>query len=247
MARREIRGLIERALPGCRRETCHALAATAHLRNVCRGATIFSQGEPIPLTLVIRGHGAFRRTFVEGKQIATGIGSPGNLYGFSSIARSRSSIEFVALTDCDIALWSGRTLRGLAMTDPGFALDAIDHMAGFINVLTGNLEGFLHQDARRRVVRVLARHRDLFFAEPPVVSRALLPSLVGTSREMTGRVLRALEREGTIARVGQTGLKLLRPDRLEADSAPPTIRPRPPIAPRQRAIATRTRRVSVVD
>lgn len=243
IARRELRGVIERALPGCRRETSESLAAMAHLRSVSGGGTIFSQGEPIPLTLVIRGHGAFRRTTIEGKQIATGIGIPGNLYGFSSIAGTRSSVEFVALTDCDVAMWSGRALRGLAMADPGFALDAIDHMAGFINMLAGNLEGFMHQDARRRVVRVLARHRDLFFAEPPVLSRSLLPSLVGTSREMTGRVLRALEREGTVARVGRTGLKLLRPDQLEADEAPPTGS-RPPMAPGPMATAPRTRRAS---
>jgi CRP-like cAMP-binding protein len=52
-----------------------------------------------------------------------------------------------------------------------------------------------------------------------LLSRAHLPSLVGTSREMTGRVLRELEREGTVARVGRTGLRLLRPDLLDADAA----------------------------
>ncbi len=45
-----------------------------------------------------------------------------------------------------------------------------------------------------------------------------MPSLVGTSREMTGRVLRELERERLIARVGHRGLRLLRPDRLELDA-----------------------------
>ena len=65
---------------------------------------------------------------------------------------------------------------------------------------------------------ILARHRELFFGEPAVLTRAHLPGLVGTSREMTGQVLRQLEREGTVARVGRTGLKLLRPDQLEAGS-----------------------------
>lgn len=36
---------------------------------------------------------------------------------------------------------------------------------------------------------------------------------------MTTRVLRELEREGTLARVGRSGLELLRPDRLEAGAA----------------------------
>jgi CRP-like cAMP-binding protein len=85
-------------------------------------------------------------------------------------------------------------------------------------MLTEKLDGFLHQDSRRRVVGVLLRHRDLFFGDPPVLSRAHLPGLVGTSREMTGRVLRQLEREGTVARVGRTGLRLLDPARLEVDA-----------------------------
>jgi hypothetical protein len=47
---------------------------------------------------------------------------------------------------------------------------------------------------------------------------------VGTSREMTGRVIRQLEREGTIARVGRTGLRLLDPQRLDAASDLPSSR-----------------------
>ena len=72
-----------------------------------------------------------------------------------------------------------------------------------LNAAVERIEGFLHQDARRRVLRILARHRELFFNEPAVLSRSHLPGLVGTSREMTGRVLRQLEREGTIERVGR--------------------------------------------
>jgi CRP-like cAMP-binding protein len=89
-------------------------------------------------------------------------------------------------------------------------------MAWSLQETVEGIEGFLHQDARLRVVRILARHRDLFFGEPAVLTRAHLPALVGTSREMTGRVLRQLEREGTIGRVGRTGLRLIRPDQLEA-------------------------------
>jgi CRP-like cAMP-binding protein len=88
-------------------------------------------------------------------------------------------------------------------------------MAWSLHETVERIEGFLHQDARLRVMRVLARHRDLFFGDSPVLTRAHLPGLVGTSREMTGHVLRQLEREGTLARVGRAGLKLLQPERLE--------------------------------
>jgi CRP-like cAMP-binding protein len=60
----------------------------------------------------------------------------------------------------------------------------------------------------------LAEYADLFFSEAPVLPRTLLPGLVGTSREMTGRVLRSLEAEGVLARVGRRGLRLLAPAAL---------------------------------
>lgn len=89
-------------------------------------------------------------------------------------------------------------------------------MAWSLHQTIWRIEGFLHQDARRRALRVLAQHRELFFGEPPVLTRAHLPGLVGTSREMTGHVLRELESEGTVMPVGRVGLQLLRPDQLES-------------------------------
>jgi CRP-like cAMP-binding protein len=215
-----LRSLIGEVLPGTRPTTRAFLAETARLRVVLAEETVFVQGEAIPLTLVVRGYGAFRRTTVDGRQLTMGIASPNDLFGFSSIASGRTPVDLVALTEFEVALWRSPEIRDLAATDPGFALAVIELMAGFLNTLTEKVDGFLHQDARRRVVRVLARHRELFFGNPAVLSRSHLPSLVGTSREMTGRVLRELEREGMLARVGRTGLRLLRPDRLDADAAP---------------------------
>jgi CRP-like cAMP-binding protein len=219
---RDIRALIQRALPGSRHETSQILAEAAHIRRVRNEELVFQQGEPIPMTLMVRGYGAFRRTTVDGQQLIVGIANPGEIYGFSAVASTHSSVDLVALMDCEIAMWRGQEVRRLAAADPGFALAMIDTLAVYLNVITEKVDGFLHQNARRRVVRVLARHRDLFFVSPVVLSRAHLPSLVGTSREMTGRVLRELEREGTVARVGRTGLRLLRPDRLDADAARPS-------------------------
>jgi CRP-like cAMP-binding protein len=216
---RELRALIERALPGTRPDSLSQLADTARIRSVHTDDTIFRQGEVLPLTLVLAGHGAFRRTTVDGQRLTVGVAYPGDLVGFSSIASVASGVDFIALTNGEVASWRGPDIRHLAATDPGFALDTIDRMAGFLQVIVEKVDGFLHQDARRRVARILVRHGDLFFSDPAILTRSQLPSLVGTSREMTGRVLRELEREGTLTRVGRSGLRLLRPDRLNADAA----------------------------
>jgi CRP-like cAMP-binding protein len=211
--------LLVGALPGCQPGTLDTLTETARLRYLQPDDSIYAQGEPVPLTLIIRGYGVAQRTTEAGQQLMSGVAPAGELFGYSGIAAAPSSVELVALTDCLVAQWPGSEIRALVTADPGFALAAIDSMAASLHATVERIEGFLHQDARRRVLRVLARHRDLFFSEQAVLTRTHLPGLVGTSREMTRRVLRQLEREGTLTRVGRAGLKLLRPDRLEAAAA----------------------------
>jgi CRP-like cAMP-binding protein len=207
--------LVVRALPGARSESIAHLMETVRLRTLDPGGMIYRQGEPVPLTLIIRGYGFARRTTVDGQQIVSGVAPAGTLFGFSGIASAESSVELVALTTCDVAQWPGPEFRDLVAADPAVALAAIDSMAASLHATVERIEGFLHQDARRRVLRVLARYRDLFFSDPPILTRTHLPGLVGTSREMTGRVLRQLQREGIVARKGTAGLRLLRPDLLD--------------------------------
>ena len=53
-----------------------------------------------------------------------------------------------------------------------------------------------------------------------MVTRSYLPALVGTSREMTGRVLRQLEAEGVVERIGRGRLRLLDAAELTRTAAP---------------------------
>lgn len=211
-----LRLLVSRALPGSP-QTSRALAETAQLKQASAGETIMRQGDPIVLTLMIRGHAGWRRTTADGQEVFVGVASAGEMRGITSLAGVISTVDLVAITDCLIAQWPGQEVRRLAERDPQLALEVIDTLSEFLNILTEKVDGFLHQGARRRVLRILARHRDLFFADPPILTRAHLHHLVGTSREMTGRVLRQLEREGTIARHGRMGLRLLRPEQLFED------------------------------
>ena len=209
------------SLPACRAETIDALVQTVRSRSFKQGEHIYRQGEPVPLTLILEGYGAARRTTMNGKELVSGVAPAGVLFGWSGLAAVPSAVELVALTECQVGQWRGADIRILAGTDPALALAAIDSMAWSLQQTVERIEGFMHQDARVRVLRILAQHRKLFFGEPPVLTRRHLPGLVGTSREMTGRVVRQLEREGTIARVGAAGLKLLRPDQLELGTATP--------------------------
>jgi CRP-like cAMP-binding protein len=213
-----VRASIERALPRCRLETIRTLVDTAQLRRVRAGENIYRQGEPVPMTLVVAGYGIAQRTNADGRQLFSGVAPFGTLFGWSGVADASSSVEIVALTKCVVGQWPGSEIRELIRCDIELGLAAIDSMAASLHASMEGIEGFLHQDARRRVLRILARHRNLFFAQPPVLTRAHLAGLVGTTQEMTRRVLRQLEREGTLIREGRTGLRLLRPERLELEA-----------------------------
>ena len=213
--RTPVRDILEVALPGCRPETIEGLVQTVRTRRVRQGEQIYRQGEPVPLTLILEGYGAARRTMLNGRELVSGVAPAGVIFGWSGLAAVPSSVELVAITDCLVGQWPGSEIRSLAFADPSLAIAAIESMAWSLHQTVERIEGFLHQDARLRVLKILSQHRELFFGEPAILTRAQLPGLVGTSREMTGRVLRQLEREGTIARVGRAGLKLLRPDQLE--------------------------------
>jgi CRP-like cAMP-binding protein len=215
----ELYRLLARSLPACRPQTLATLVETARIRTLKRAASLYRQGATVPLTLIIRGYAAARRTTASGQEIVSGVAPAGELFGWSGLAAQPSSVELVALTEVDVAQWPGQEIRALAAIDSAIAFAAIDSMAASLHSAIEGIEGFLHQDARGRVLRVLARHRELFFGNPAVLTRTHLPGLVGTSREMTARVLRQLEREGTVERFGRAGLRLLRPDQLVSGAA----------------------------
>jgi CRP-like cAMP-binding protein len=214
IVRDPVREALVASLPHCQPKTIQRLIETARVRRVQQGERIYTQGDPVPLTVILEGYGAARRTTLGGKELVSGVAPAGVLFGWSGLASVPSSVELVALTECRVAQWPGPMVRTLASSDSELALAAIDSMAWSLHQTVERIEGFLHQDARLRVVRVLAQYRELFFGENPVLTRAHLPGLVGTTREMTGKVLRQLERDGTLARVDRNGLKLLRPEQL---------------------------------
>ena len=192
------------------------MVETARFDVLPAGATIRPQGERVPVSLILEGYGITQRTTSHGQRLFGGIIPAGVLFGYSGIGQVISSVDVVALTDCVAASWQGSAIRALVQADAALALAAIDSMGVSLQVLVESIEGFLHQDARRRVLRILARHRTLFFCDPPVLTRTHLSGLVGTTQEMTRRVLRQLESEGTIVREGRSGLRLLRPEQLDA-------------------------------
>jgi CRP-like cAMP-binding protein len=207
---------IDNAFPHSRSDTRRALAVTGSVHSFRAGRAILEQGDASSLALILDGHVAVRRTTVDGREFMVRIVTEGRLSPVLPLARRPASADAVALTPSVAVIWRSEQVRSLATTDPGLAVDILDDVLDSLEEVMGRLDSLLYQDALRRVARVLDRHDDLFFADPPVLSRAQLPVLVGTSREMTGRVLRVLESRRILARVGRDRLRLLDPAGLSA-------------------------------
>jgi CRP-like cAMP-binding protein len=202
--------VISRAFPHSRPDTQAALAA-AGVRRFNPGATLLHQGDRSWIALVIEGLVALHRTTQDGRQLIVGVMTPGTLAGILPFSDRPVATDAVALTPSVVALWHAETVRRLAAADAGFAIDFVDHVLGRFEDVVARLDSMVHQKALRRVARVLSLYADLFFGDEAPLTRAHLPFLVGTSREMTGRVLRDLEARRIVARVGRDRVRLLDP------------------------------------
>jgi len=214
--RGQVLDLLARALPGAAESTFEALADEARVLVLEPGELVWREGSPSPLTLQISGYTAFRRTTADGRLLVSSIARPGLLFGYAGVAGQAAAGDLVTLTQATVALWPAAWFRELVSRDPGLALSVIDAMGRYLVFITARIDRFMHQDASGRVLRALAEYGELFFGEAPILSRSLLPGIVGTSREMTGRVLRSLEAQGVIARVGRRGLLRLSSAALNA-------------------------------
>jgi CRP-like cAMP-binding protein len=228
-------GLLDAAFPHSHRGVRSRLVETAEIWRIDRGRSIADQGGLGHVLLVSTGHVGLRRITFDGRQVMPRIATTGELATVLPLGERPAAAEAIALTASEIAAWKAGDVRVLAAKDPGLAMDLVDQALDAFETVFSGLDGLLHQDAVLRVARVLYLHRGLFFGDPPVLSRSHLPAMVGTSREMTRRVLRKLESRGMVARVGRDRLTLRDPEGLEAAAAMPAAREP---APRHKFLAT---------
>lgn len=197
-----------------RTRTIKELASEGERRAVALGRVVIRQGDMSPLFLITAGHFGTRRTTADGRELLIRILGPGDLGGLTCLISRPSVADLVPLTDSEVMVWPCDTVLELAARDAGFAVDVMTASVAVAEEVATRLDGFVYQNARQRVARVLEQYRELWFADTPVLTRRHLPGLVGTSREMVGRVLRSLESDEVVARSAHDRLRLISGRRL---------------------------------
>jgi CRP-like cAMP-binding protein len=200
---------IAEAFPRSRPDTRAALASAANVRSFAARHIIGRQGDDQHVALVLEGYVALQRTTSDGRELIVRIVRRPGLTQVLPLAGRAAPGDSLALSPSLAAIWQGSEVRALASVDAGLAGDLLDHALVWFEETMGRLDGLGYQNAGRRVAAVLEEHAALFFAEQPVLHRSDLPGLVGTSREMTGRVLRILEARRVVERIGRNRLRLV--------------------------------------
>jgi CRP-like cAMP-binding protein len=204
------------AFPRSRPETRTALAEAAQVRSFAARHMIGLQGDEEDVAMVLDGYVAVQRTTTDGRQLIIRIVTHSGLTQVLPLAGRGAAGDALTLTPSVAAIWRGAEVRAFANVDSGLAGDLLDHALVTFEETMGRLDGLGYQNAGRRVAAVLQKHAELFFTDQPVLHRSDLPALVGTSREMTGRVLRVLEARRVVERIGRDRLRLLEPAGLAA-------------------------------
>jgi CRP-like cAMP-binding protein len=214
----EFEALLERAFPHARDDVRAVLLETAEFRQVGAEQPVSNQGERGDVLLVTAGHIGLSRTTADGSQIMPRIVTTGELLNLSRGERSPPAGS-IALTASEVGAWKPAEVRSLATHDAGFALDLLDHTVDAFETIVTSIDGLLHQNAALRVARILQQHQTIFFGDPPTLSQAHLPVMVGASRAMTQRALRLLEAREIVTRTPRGGLVLRDARALEATAA----------------------------
>ena len=191
-------------LSGVSRSTLAGLSSIARTSAFSARDVLVRQGDALPVTVILDGWAAVRRTSPEGRVATLDLVRYGQALGLESVARPRpSTFDLVALTPGRLATLPGTAVRRLAEQDPALAVRLLDLAIGELGLIARRLDEVTFDDARKRLATVLLVYEPLVTAPSPFISRADLAGLVGTSREMLGHVIRALEARGIIAREGR--------------------------------------------
>ena len=150
----------------------------------------------------------------DGNEVTYGILGRGDFFGEMSLDGGPRSASVQALEKCECAVLARSAVREHALANPEFALDLVNIVIHRAREATRVARALALDSAYQRLVQFLDMH-----AKPPAKGEAPqlrhlthqeIGSRIGTSRETAGRLLRDLEKAGSI-HITRYTLTLLKP------------------------------------
>lgn len=184
-----------------------------HRHSYASGQTIIRAGEQCDtLYFILTGSVTVLLEDEDGHEIILAYLNPGEFFGEMGLFERKEgrSALVKAKTDCDIARISYSRIQQIAGEQPEILYAIGAQLAGRLRVTSRRLGDLAFLDVTGRIARALLdlSHQPDALTHPDGmqirITRQELGRIVGCSREMAGRVLKALEEQGLISAKGKT-------------------------------------------
>jgi CRP-like cAMP-binding protein len=177
------------------------LAACAHERPMRRGETLMRAGDPgLSIMVIILGEAHVMLASAAGRaQIINTLGR-GSVFGEIALFDGKPrTADIIAATNGRLLVIERAAVQNLMERNPRLALRVIEVLCARLRSTTNRLDALLFQDVTTRLAINLL---SLAHGPPPRrldITQAAFGQLVGASREIVNKRLRALEAEGIVS------------------------------------------------
>jgi len=187
-------------------EHCH------RRRYPAKSVIIYAGDQPDVLYYIVSGSVTVLIEDEDGHEIVLAYLNPGDFFGEMGLfgEDSNRSAWVRTRTQCELAEISYSRYRQVAEQDPGILFALAGQMAGRLRNTSRKVSDLAFLDVTGRVARTLldlCKQPDAMTHPDGMqikITRQEIGRIVGCSREMVGRVLKALEEQGLISAKGKT-------------------------------------------
>jgi CRP/FNR family cyclic AMP-dependent transcriptional regulator len=205
-------------------ELVERLSSYAVTKNVKRGVTIFTKGDPgNSLFAVCAGTVKITVPSPEGKDAVFNVIKEGEIFGEIALLDGRPrTADATAMTDCELLMIERRNFVPLVHSHPEIALKLIEVLCERLRHTSEQVEDVTFLDLPGRLAKVLLRLAENAKASPDggkiVITQREIGQMIGMSRESTNKQLRIWEQRKWL-RLERGGIVLLAPKAVAAIAA----------------------------
>jgi CRP-like cAMP-binding protein len=178
----------------------NSLAGYVFEKKADRGEIIVYEGESAEaLYFVVSGVVKVFKTSADGKEQIFGIIRPGETFNdVPVLSGGENLISAGAMSSIVLNGIKKKDMESVIKENPQVALNVVHVLSRRVQELVSMVEDFSFRHVSGRVAKILLEYALDVSSGRPKLTQQEMASMIGTAREMVGRSLKSLEREGAI-------------------------------------------------
>jgi len=178
------------------------LATRGQIRSFPKNTVFINEGDRgDSLFVIVTGRVKVFVSDNQGREMILDIHGPGQYVGEMALDGRPRSASVMTLEATICAMVTRDALKDAIVANPDLAMSLIEELIDRARIATDTIKNLALMDVYGRVARLLlslARERDGKLVVPERLTQQDIAAMVGSVREVVGRSLAALEREGAI-------------------------------------------------